>query len=98
MELSIIHRVAQLVTSHKVDAAMGIKKSLPAKVKGDSVDVSSLGSEIGTVKARIDALPEEEAGREEKVQKIKAAVESNQYKLSEDMVNIIAERIAQTLI
>ena len=98
MELSIVNRVAQLVNSHKVDAALGIKRSQPDKIKSDSVDLSKTGSDITTVKARLDALPEREPDRQEKIDAIKRAVEMKQYKLSDDMVNIIAERIAQTLI
>jgi len=98
MELSIIHRVAQIVNSHKVDAAMGIKKGLPAKVSGDIVDFSGAGSEFSIVKARIDALPEREPDRQEKIDKVKKAVEQKQYTMSESMVNLIAERIANSLI
>jgi hypothetical protein len=98
MELSIIHKVAQIIASHKVDTALGIKKSLPAKTGGDSVDISETGSEFRATKAYVDALPEREPERQEKLDKIKASIELKQYRLSEDMANIIAERIARSLI
>ncbi len=98
MEISIINKVAQLITNHKVDAALGYKRSQPDKIKKDSFDFSNAGSEAGMIKERINALTEQEPGRQEKLAKLKAAVETKQYHLSEDMVNIIAERIAQTLI
>lgn len=98
MELSIINKVAQLVTNHKVDAALGIKRNRPETIKSDRVDLSRTGSDVATVKSRLEALQEREPERQEKIDSIKRAIEMKQYKLSEDMVNIIAEKIAQTLI
>jgi hypothetical protein len=96
MELSIIHRVAQIINSHKVDAAMGLKKSSPSRVSSDTVDLSSVGSDINTVKARLDVLPDRDPERQDKIDKIKDAVEQKKYALSEDILNSIAEKIANS--
>ena len=98
MELSIIHKVSQLINSHKAEAALGIKKGLPARVKGDTVDVSDVGSEIQMVKSRLASLPERGPDRQEKIDKIKEAVETRQYRMSEELANLIAEKIARSLI
>ena len=99
MELSIIHRVAQMVVSNKVDQALGLKESVaPKRALRDQVSISGTASDAKTVAAKLAASPEREPERAEKVEQVKKLVMQKKYVLSPEMVDSIAERIARTLI
>lgn len=98
MELSIIQRVAQLVSAKKTETPQGEKKEGVNRVKADTVNLSDLATEIQTVKAKIESLPEKDDSREAQVRRIKEALDRGDYQLSEHMVDSIAEKIANALI
>ena len=97
MELSIINRVAQLVTNSRIEASAGLKKEAPKADARDSVFISDLGSEVKRVKEQVNTLavdPERQA----RINSLRKAVELKQYELSKEVVDSIAEKIANTLI
>jgi len=99
MELSIIQRVAQLVNTRKLDTAQNAKKEgVNRAVAPDSVKISELATEIRDVKATVTAVSDKEGERSEHLERLKEAIAKNQYKVSEPILNSIAERIANTLI
>jgi anti-sigma28 factor (negative regulator of flagellin synthesis) len=98
MELSIMQRVAKLVISTKLDPAYPEKKPLEKKVKSDSVSISEAGGEIRKVTEAVQQIPEDDPERKAKVDKLREAVSRGQYRMSESMLNMIAERIANSLV
>jgi len=98
MELSIIQRVARLVTSTKLDPANHGKKDSEKRVKSDSVAISETASDLRNVNDAIEQMPKENKERTEKISRLREAIQNGQYKMSESMINSIAERIANTLI
>src|SRR6266498_518285 len=98
MELSIIHRVAQLISSGKAEAVIGNKKeAVPKSPVRDTFFISDTASDIKKVSSTIAQAPEREPERQAKLDKIRASIELKQYRMSEEMVNSIAEKIASTL-
>jgi hypothetical protein len=100
MELSILHRVAQIVSNSKIDQALGNKQPVVSKRQlSDVVNLSgSASSDEKTVAARLAALEHGEPERAEKIAAIKAKVNSKNYVMTPEMVDSIAEKIAKTLI
>ncbi len=99
MELSILNRVAQLVTSSRIDQALGNKQPVAGKrLISDTVNLSGSASDYRTVASRLEVLGEGEPERAEKLESLKAEVISKRYVLTPEMVDSIAEKIANTLI
>ena len=100
MELSILHRVAQIVSNNKIDQALGNKQPVVSKRQlSDVVSLSgSSSSDEKTVASRLAALENGEPERAEKIEAIKVKVNSKSYVMTPEMVDSIAEKIAKTLI
>ncbi|MBL8027685.1 MAG: hypothetical protein JNL74_14785 [Fibrobacteres bacterium] len=101
MELSILHRVAQIVATAKADQALGNNKQ-PVVSKRPVADVVNLSgtasSDEKTVAARLMAIADGEPERVQKVEALKAKVNSREYVMTPEMIDNIAERIAKTLL
>ncbi|MFH0920010.1 MAG: flagellar biosynthesis anti-sigma factor FlgM [Fibrobacterota bacterium] len=98
MELSIIQRVAKLVTSTKLESAGNDKKVPERRLKSDTVAISETGAEFRKARDAVAQLPGEDPERASKVASLREAIAKGQYRMSESMVNNIAERIARSLI
>lgn len=96
MKLSIVERVSQIITEkrHNVKIAKKVDSGVS---KTDKVEISDLGSSVKSLTDYIVNLPDSPE-REEKVANIKQSVEAKTYQLSSEAVDVIAERIAGSLI
>jgi hypothetical protein len=98
MELSILNRVAQIVTNSKIDQALGNKQpAVSRRQPSDVVSLSGSASDERTIASRLAAIENGEPERAEKLESIKAKVRSKTYAMTPEMVDSIAEKIAKTL-
>ena len=98
MELSIIRRVAQYVNWKKLESSSGQDKNSDTKVKRDSVNISQIASDVKGVTDQISKMPERDTERETHIANLKDALEKGNYEMTDEMVDSIAEKIANSLL
>src|SRR5688572_1460530 len=97
MTNDIISQVAHLIRtrdlSQKDQKDIKVQKEISAPK--DEVELSSAGE---TYANPVSPVPEYEKDQHMKVERLKALVQKGNYKLNEEMVNSIAEKIAKNLL
>lgn len=93
MDASIISRVSELILEKRTGAVIPDRPQ--SKKSGDSIHISSVGSEANRVAKALQEIDEQRAMR---VQAIKKQVEDKSFSLSDEMAEDIAEKIASIFI
>ena len=94
MDTSIIARVSRIILEKRLGYDMP-KPQKGFKSESDSVHISSVASEASRIGK---ALTNGDSERAQKVSAIKERVANNKFKLTDEMVETIAENIAKTLV
>jgi anti-sigma28 factor (negative regulator of flagellin synthesis) len=92
---NIISQVAQLIRTRDIGPKdpKEIKVQKQVEPPKDEVELSSAGESFASA-----ALPDYEKEQAMKVERLKSLVQTGNYKMDEEMINNIAERIAKNLL
>lgn len=97
METNIISKVSQIILEKRLGYKLPKNTPAPVSVSSDDViQISSTASEASLVARAIENSNDED--RTQKVAAIKEKVQKDKYELSDEMVEKIAENIAELFV
>ena len=95
MNADIISRVSQIIIEEQHDVKLPRPKKEVSKKGGDSVQISSVASDAGKVDKALDKV---DTKRTEKVEALKQKIEKKEYHFNEQVIDTIAQNIAEIFI